>query len=247
MLMAIWCVIPVHNNKDTVKAVAAECSRYLPRIAVVDDGSTDADIPALFADTDIPVLRHDKNRGKGCAILTGLEFVKAQAGRFMITIDADGQHYPKDIEKFIPLLQEDEPAIIIGSRRFDSENIPGSSRFGRKFANFWLYAETGVFIDDCQSGFRAYPVQALSRIKLYGSYYDFEAEVLARAAWAGLKLKTVDIDVWYPEPGLRVSSFRPFLDNFRLSCMHARLLTERLLRSGKRNADDTERLISKLK
>jgi glycosyltransferase involved in cell wall biosynthesis len=231
--MTIWCVIPVCNNKDTVKAVAAECRCYLRHVLVVDDGSTDADVPALFADTDIPVLRHEKNRGKGRAILTGLEFVKAQGGRFMITIDADGQHYPKDIEKFIPLLQTDETAIVIGTRRFDGENIPESSRFGRKFANFWLYAETGVFIDDCQSGFRAYPVQPLSRIPLHGSYYDFEAEVLARAVWAGLKLKTVDIDVWYPEPALRVSSFRPFLDNFRLSCMHTRLMGERLLRRSR--------------
>jgi uncharacterized protein (DUF2062 family) len=72
-------------------------------------------------------------------------------------------------------------------------------------------------------------VKYLSQLKLSGSRFDFETEVLARAVWAGLKLKTVEVDVWYPEPGLRISSFRPFIDNLRLGCMHARLVGRRLL------------------
>ncbi|MCK4389431.1 MAG: DUF2062 domain-containing protein [Desulfobacterales bacterium] len=225
----IWCVIPVFNNKDTVKDIVMDCRSRLQQVVVLDDGSTDTDISALFSGSDVIVLRHEKNRGKGEAILTALRFIESRGGRYMITLDADGQHYPRDLEKFIPLLQDDDTAIVVGCRRFDGKNIPGSSRFGRNFANFWLRVETGVSIDDCQSGFRAYPVWYLSRMKLTGSYYDFEAEVLARAVWAGLQLKTVDIDVWYPKSQLRVSSFRPFVDNFRISCMHTRLVGRRLL------------------
>jgi len=225
----IWCVIPVFNNKDTVKDIVMGCRSWLQQVVVVDDGSTDVDISTLFSGSDIVVLRHEKNRGKGQAILTALRFIESLGGRFMIILDADGQHYPKDIEKFVPLLQDDETAIVIGCRKFDGKNIPGSSRFGRRFANFWLRIEAGVSIDDCQSGFRAYPVRYLSQMKLNGSYYDFEAEVLARAVWAGLRLKKVDIDVWYPEPQLRVSSFKPFVDNFRISWMHTRLVGRRLL------------------
>ena len=225
----IWCVIPVFNNKDTVKDIVMDCRSRLQQVVVVDDGSTDVDVSTLFSGTDIVVLRHEKNRGKGEAILTALRYVETRGGRFMITLDADGQHYPRDIEKFIPLLQDDETAIVVGCRTFHAKNIPGSSRFGRRFANFWLRVETGVSINDCQSGFRAYPVRYLSRMKLTGSYYDFEAEVLTSAVWAGLQLKTVDIDVWYPEPQQRVSSFKPFVDNFRISCMHTRLVGRRLL------------------
>lgn len=225
----IWCAIPVHNNKNTVKDVALECREHIPNVVVVDDGSTDTDVNALFLNTDIHVIGHDRNLGKGRAIRTALGFVKERGGRFMITIDADGQHYPRDIEKFIPLLQDDDAVLVIGCRKFSSENVPGKSRFGRKFANFWLFVEAGVTIDDCQSGFRAYPVSYLSRMNLSGTYYDFEAEILAKAVWAGLRLKTVDVDVWYPEPELRVTSFRPFLDNFRFSCMHTRLVARRLL------------------
>jgi len=222
-------VIPVYNNKDTVEGVAAECRSRLPHVVVVDDGSTDADIEALFSDSDITVLKHAENRGKGEAILTALRYVKDRGGRFIVTIDADGQHFPRDLERFIPLLQDDEAVIVVGCRRFEGENVPRASEFGRSFANLWLRLETGVFIDDCQSGFRAYPVNYLSQLKLSGSHFDFESEVLARAVWAGLSLRTVEIDVWYPEPGSRISSFRPFVDNLRLSWMHARLVGRRLL------------------
>jgi uncharacterized protein (DUF2062 family) len=222
-------VIPVFNNKDTIKAVAMECRSRLRHVVVMDDGSTDTDVEALFAGSDVRVLRHEQNRGKGEAIRTALRYVKAQGGRFMITIDADGQHYPRDIEKFIPLLQDDETAIVVGCRDLSVEHVPGRSRFGREFANLWLWVEAGTSIDDCQSGFRAYPVEYTSQLTLSGSRFAFEAEVLTRAVWAGLKLKSVPIDVWYPEPGLRVSSFRPVVDNLRLGCMHARLVGRRLL------------------
>ena len=183
----------------------------------------------LFSSEDVVVLRHEKNLGKGRAILTAAEYILSRGGTWMITIDGDGQHDPEDIKKFLPLLNEDDPAIIIGSRNFDTDNVPGKSRFGRKFANFWLRIETGLYIDDCQSGFRAYPLKYLNQMKFRGSHYDFEAEVLARAAWAGLGLRTVPIGVYYPAPDERVSSFRPFLDNLRLTHTHAMLVGRRLL------------------
>jgi glycosyltransferase involved in cell wall biosynthesis len=222
-------VIPVYNAKDTVKSVAMECRSRIPQVLVVDDGSTDTDVEALFSGSDIRVLRHEENRGKGAAIRSALRYVKERGGRFMITVDADGQHYPRDLEKFIPLLQDDDTAIVIGCRRFEGENIPRASSFGRKFSNFWLRVEAGISIDDCQSGFRAYPVEHLSQLKLSGSRFDLEAEILARAIWAGLSLRTVPIDVWYPEPRLRITRFRPVVDNLRLTRMHARLVGRRLL------------------
>jgi glycosyltransferase involved in cell wall biosynthesis len=225
----IWCVVPVYNNWTTIKDVVAGCCSVLKNVVVVDDGSTDVDLRTLLSGADVVVLRHENNLGKGRAILTAAEYITSRGGTWMITIDGDGQHYPEDIKKFLPLLSDDDPAIIIGSRNFDADNVPGKSRFGRRFANFWLRVETGIYVDDCQSGFRAYPLQYLNQIKLSGAHYDFEAEVLARAAWAGLALRTVPIDVYYPAPQERVSSFRPFLDNLRLSHVHAMLVGRRLL------------------
>ncbi len=225
----IWCAVPVYNNRDSVREVAAGCRAVLRNVVVVDDGSTDADVAGLLAGMDVIVLKHGKNLGKGGAILTASRYVEDHGGLYMITIDADGQHFPRDIERFLPLMREDEPGIIIGSRDFDTENVPSSSRFGRTFANVWLKVETGQTIDDCQSGFRAYPVRYLNRLKFKGRRYDFEAEVLAKASWAGLKLRTVPVGVRYPRPAERVSSFKPFLDNLRLSMIHSMLVGRRLL------------------
>jgi glycosyltransferase involved in cell wall biosynthesis len=226
----IFCVIPVYNNGGTIKDIAMRCRAILSEVVVVDDGSTDVDVADLLSEIDITVLRHDQNLGKGRAIMTGLEYVNQQNGTYMITIDADGQHYPEDLHRFLPYLAPEADTIIIGARDFSGNNIPGGSRFGRKFASFWLKVETGKGMEDCQSGFRAYPVSLIKQLALTGRYYDFEAEILARASWAGLELKTVPIRVWYPNPGeKRITSFRPFLDNFRLSCMHARLVGRRLL------------------
>ncbi len=229
----VWAAVPVYNNAPTLRAVVEGCCRMLPgRVVVIDDGSTDADAGALISNLDAVVLRHHANMGKGQAILTASRFVELQGGKYMITIDADGQHDPGDIAKFIPMLQDDELSLVVGSRDFSVENIPRSSRFGRRFANFWLRIETGQHIDDCQSGFRAYPVRQLNLLKFKGRRYDFEAEVLAKAAWAGLRLRSVGIGVYYPPAGQRVSSFRPVMDNLRLTRVHSMLIGLRLLPFG---------------
>lgn len=230
----VWCAVPVYNNRATVRQVAAECREMLPHVVVIDDGSTDTDLVELLSDLDVVVLRHGKNLGKGEAILTASRYVEAQGGEYMITVDADGQHLPHDINKFLPLLQGEPPGIVIGCRDFNTANVPASSRFGRSFANFWLLVETGRIVGDCQSGFRAYPVRYLNKLLFKGSRYDFEAEVLAKAAWAGLELKTIDIDVVYPKPEERVSSFKPFLDNLRLTRIHTMLVGRRMLPIGHR-------------
>lgn len=227
------------NNAGTVREVVAGCREILGNVVVLDDGSTDADLGELLSGLDVTILRHGANMGKGQAILTSLRHVDEKGGEYLIVIDADGQHDPGDIKKFIPPMLDGGPSLIVGCRDFDTENVPGKSRFGRKFANFWLRVETGLVVDDCQSGFRAYPVRYINRINFRGARYDFEAEVLAKAAWAGIPIKTVPISVYYPKAGERVSGFRPFMDNLRISLVHAYLVGRRLLPFGH------ERLVEK--
>jgi glycosyltransferase involved in cell wall biosynthesis len=226
----VWCAIPVHNAGATVLRVASECRDIVPNVVVVDDGSTDLDVPALFRGTGIPVLRHERNRGKGRAILTALDYVREHGGRWLITLDADGQHYPRDLARFLPLLGEDDGFVAIGVRDMAAPHVPGGSRFGRSFSDFWVRLETGTAAEDTQSGFRAYPVRHLAQLRFCTGRYDFEIEALVRLLWAGLTVKPVPIEVWYPEPGqVRVTSFRPGLDNLRISLLHGRLVGRRLV------------------
>ncbi len=224
-----WCVIPVYNNCDTIQSVANNCSLFMNNILIIDDGSTDANLLELFENTKFKVIRHNTNLGKGKAIMTAIDFVNNNKGTHIITIDGDGQHFPNDLPKFIEAIDNNPTAIIIGCRDFETDNIPNKSKFGRSFSNMWLKIESGGHCSDTQSGFRAYPVSLIKQINMKGSYYDFEVEVLARAVWGGILLKDINIKVFYPQEEDRVSSFKPFLDNFRISLMHTKLVLRHLL------------------
>jgi len=225
----IWCVIPVYNNAETIVNIVDQCLTHIDNILVVDDGSTDIDLVKLFDDTSIKITQHKKNKGKGAAIITALNFVKAKHGLAMITIDADGQHLPHDLPKFITAINEKPDSLHIGIRDFNQSSIPGSSRFGRKFSNLWFKVETGKECKDTQSGFRAYPVKLVSQLPLHGSFYDFEIEVIARASWAQIPINEINISVLYEPAEKRISHFRKIKDNVRISLMHTRLVGRRLL------------------
>jgi glycosyltransferase involved in cell wall biosynthesis len=224
-----WCVIPVFNNAATIADVAERCRKVLDKVLVVDDGSTDTDLKSLFAGSDIELIQHPENRGKGAALLSALDFLVKRDAGYMITIDGDGQHYPEDIPLFFPFMEKNDYSMLIGCRDFSAPNITGASRRGRALANFWMQVETGLKIDDCQSGFRAYPVKYVAQLKFICRHYNFETEVLVRAAWAGLEFHCVTVRTWYEEPEKRISHFKPFLDTFRISCIHAHLTACRLL------------------
>ena len=222
------CAIPVYNNAATLVDVAQRCRRYLPDVLVVDDGSTDLTPSHLDAlhDAGVDLRRHELNQGKGAAILTALAVAVERQDDYLITIDADGQHFPEDLPAFLAILEQEPEVLLVGCRNF-GENVPEKSKFGRAFANFWLKLETGVDCDDCQSGFRAYPVKAISQLRFLSRRYNFESEVNARAAWGGVKIMDTPIKVSYPKD--RVSHFDPWRDNLRISLIHAWLVTLRLL------------------
>lgn len=225
----IWCVIPVYNNGETLNKIVDGCRSYLNNILVVDDGSTDIDVKRNMAGKGVEVIRHSKNLGKGRALKTAIEYLSSKKAVYMITVDADGQHYPEDLPQILSAIKSDDCTLAIGYRNFETENIPNKSRFGRKFSNLWVRLETGINLKDTQSGYRAYPVKYISKLSFLSNSYNFEIEVLVRAVWAGLKIKEVPVKVFYPHSTERVSHFKPFLDNLRISLIHTHLVALRLL------------------
>jgi glycosyltransferase involved in cell wall biosynthesis len=233
----VWCGIPAYNNAATIVDIAQRCRRELAHVIVVDDGSSDADLTELLRSLDVVVIRHPKNLGKGAALLTMFRYAAEQGGQYLVAIDGDGQHFPEDLPKFLERL---EPAtIIIGKREQVSGVMPKSSLFGREFSDFWVCVETGANLSDTQSGFRAYPLQHVLELPLVARHYNFEIEVITRWIWAGLNAASVPIRVWYPEAAERVSSFRPILDNLRLSWMHTKLVLRQLAPIPHRQIGDT--------
>jgi uncharacterized protein (DUF2062 family) len=145
----------------------------------------------------------------------------------ILTLDADGQHDPADARLLLAAAQEVWPAILVGARRMAA--APRASRFGRVFSNFWVRLECGRSLADSQSGYRLYPVPFLLSRRFFSRRFSFEVEVLVRAAWAGLPLLSVPVAVHYPPGNQRVSHFRLFRDNLRLSGLHTALLVRSLL------------------
>ena len=179
--------------------------------------------------------------GKGAALLTAIRTLAPRGYDYMITLDADDQHDPEDIPRFLPLLERNDWTLVAGVRDFSVPNVPGRSKFGRAFSNFWFLVETGKKISDSQSGFRAYPLQYVSRIRCSSLHYTFETELLTRCMWAGLELAEVPISTHYDPPGERVSHFHPVRDNWRMTWLHTRLVFRRLVPFGVRKLRETPR------
>lgn len=219
-------VIPVYNNPQTIQSVAQQALLEKMQVIVVDDGSTIAVETLVEIDEKLLILRHEDNRGKGEALLTGAQKAKEMGFEHIVAIDGDGQHYPSEIKKLLPLIEEN--TIVIGNRKF-KEDVPNSSKFGRAFSNFWIFMESGRWLGDTQSGFRTYPLSILD-LNLEQSHYDFEIEVLIKHLWQKREIKEVEIEVYYPPKGTRVSHFDKVTDNIRLSKLHSRLVAKNLLR-----------------
>jgi len=226
----ILVVVPVYNHaaslRQVVEGILAQPGlRNQPGaipLLVVDDGSSDGALGVLTG-LQVATLQHAHNRGKGAALRSAAAWGLAQGYSHMICLDADGQHDPADLAQFFAAIDADPQALIVGHRDFDQASIPRSSRFGRQFSNFWLRLQTGQRLKDVQSGFRAYPLQLFAELNFWTERYNFEVEVLVRAAWAGLALRDVDISVYYPPAGERVSHFRGVLDNWRLTLLNTHL------------------------
>jgi len=212
-------VVPVYNHAATLRQVVEGVLRHHIRVLVVDDGSTDGSIDSVKG-LPIDILQHAGNRGKGAALKSAAQWGLERGMSHMISLDADGQHDPDDLPEFLTAIAETPQALIVGHRNFDQESIPGSSRFGRQFSNFWLRLQTGSQLKDTQSGFRAYPLLIFESLNFWTNRYNFEIEVLVRSAWAGLELRDIDISVYYPPGDERVSHFRSFVDNWRLTMLN---------------------------
>jgi glycosyltransferase involved in cell wall biosynthesis len=213
-------IIPTYNNALTLSSVIEEVIQYISVIIVVNDGSTDSTKTILEGINGITVIDYFPNRGKGFAIRQGFKQAIKMGFRYCITIDSDGQHLASDIPVFLEKIQQSPDSLIVGSRLLRQQNMPNGNTFANKFSNFWFRLQTGINMPDTQSGFRLYPLNKISKIRLLTNRYESELEMLVRSAWRGINVCDVPISVFYPPMDKRVSHFRPFWDFFRISILN---------------------------
>ncbi len=222
-------IIPLYNHEEKVADVVLGVLKLGWPVFVVDDGSTDSSYERIKAIGGIVILRHRENEGKGAAIRTGFA-AAAQVADWAVTIDADGQHHPEDVTHLIRAIPENQRPIIIG-RREDmlTPDIPWTSRFGRQFSNFWVWLSGGPRMTDSQSGMRLYPLPEAMNMKVKARRFQFEVEILVKAAWKGIPVIEAPIRVTYQPGSGRISHFRPFVDFLRNSATFSRLIFMRIV------------------
>lgn len=220
-----WCVlIPTYNNAKTLQRVVNGVLHYTTDVFIINDGSTDDTANILKEYEHLHVLQYAQNKGKGYALQLGFKEALKNGFDYAITIDSDGQHYPDDIPVFLEALeQSNTPILLIGSRNMTHESVPKKSSFGNRFSNFWFRFETGITLNDTQSGYRLYPLHYLPK-RFFTKKFEFEIEVIVRAAWKNITVKNVPIKVLY-DANERVSHFRPFKDFTRISILNTVLVT----------------------
>lgn len=219
-------MIPTFNHGGTVAGVVARAARLLP-VLVVDDGSTD-DTAVQLQGAPAIVLRHEENRGKGSALCSGLSAAYAAGFTHAITLDADGQHSPEDLPALLAVARQQPEALVLGGRDLVAAGAGRGSRFGCAVSNFWTWVETGLRLPDTQTGFRCYPLALVTSLAFRTTGYDFEVEVIVKAAWCGAPVVSVPVAVHYPPASERISHLRPVVDFLRISRLNTVLVAQRL-------------------
>ena len=193
----VFIIIPAFNEEPAIGGVidAVRAEGY-EDIIVVNDGSLDKTSEAARAKKCI-VLDHLINRGKGAATQTGMDAAKLLNADFVVTIDADGQHNPKEIHKLLNPLFDETADVSLGSRFLLNQDIPKSKVLANKIGNFLTFLFYGASSSDTQSGFRGYNRQALQKISTTFDRYEFESEVIYQARVHQLRMKEVPITVTY--------------------------------------------------
>lgn len=196
--MNLFIVIPAYNAADTLPALLERTVRFVPRenIIVVDDGSSDSTgtIAVSFGACHV---RHDCNKGKGTALRSGFDAAVQRGCDAVITMDADLQHQPEDIPRFVELYGLQQYDIIIGSRLHDKKGMPFHRILSNTITTFLVSVRSGVTISDSQSGFRLLSRRVLERVTTQAAGFEAETELLLRSAKQNFAFGSIPIDTVY--------------------------------------------------
>ena len=193
-------VLPMYNEENTIGKVLENLPRDKSiEIIVVDDHSEDdslKEIERINYNIEIKVIKHDRNRGYGAAIVTGINNAR---GEVIVTMDSDGQHSPYDLLAMIKPILNDEADYTIGSRYLGSYfyKLPVSTRLGELLIEKLLLIFFGKKIMNNQNGFRAFNRKVISIFRDFKfDGYAFCTEQIIKVAIKGFRIKECPIKVY---------------------------------------------------
>lgn len=192
--------VPVYNEAASVEEIVSGLMAYkdIADILVIDDGSEDGTSARLERLSGIIVRRHAKNAGYGATLIEGFWYAAQSNYHYVITIDSDKQHQPKEIEKFIRSNEQTDLDIISGSRYLPStEKNQAKAPPYRQKINERITAHinrlTGYQLTDAFCGFKLYKVQALSKLRLTETGYGMPLQLWLQAAKHQLRIGEIPV------------------------------------------------------
>jgi glycosyltransferase involved in cell wall biosynthesis len=205
----ILALIPAWNEEAFIGPVIEATRTQLP-VLVVDDGSKDR-TPDLAISAGAMLVQHAENKGKGQALITGFNWALAQGFEAVVTLDADGQHDPEEIPKFLSAYRENAGELIIGRRDF--RQMPFPNRFANPIGSWLLSLALRQRIYDNQSGYRLHTRRLLESLHLQMTGFELEVEVVMQTVCLGMTIGWVPIRTIYGTG--KVSYFHPLHDTIK--------------------------------
>lgn len=203
----IVAVLPAFNEEKTIGRVILGAERYVDRIIVVDDGSSDL-TASIAKRLGVEVICHPKNLGKGAALKTGFDYVEKLDPEVVVTIDTDGQHDPDEIPKLTEPILNGDIDITVGSRTSTKKvEMPLHRQIGNGVLNKLVNLFGKQTITDTQSGYRAYGKRAMRQIDVTTMGIGVDSEILMKAYGHDLKIKEIPVSCRYK--GVEGSTYNP--------------------------------------
>lgn len=234
--MLICIVIPHYDHLEQFQRVLPALTRQGYPLVVVDDGSPEYSFAALgkLLTESAPgsvLIRHAVNRGKGAAVMTGLNAASEAGFTHALQIDADGQHDVDSIQRLVTQAEQFPDSLVCGEPVFDT-SISKLRFYSRYITLYLVWLQTlSTGIRDALCGLRLYPLTdtmiAVSS-SVRGQRMAFDPEILVRSVWAGIPLIYVPVKIVYPDDGK--SHFHYLGDNLEIAWMHVRLVAGMLFR-----------------
>jgi glycosyltransferase involved in cell wall biosynthesis len=174
-------VIPAYNEEARLGAVLEKTKQYVPvwAICVIDDGSDDR-TSELAKSAGTECISFSENRGKGEALKAGFAWALKSGLDAVITLDGDGQHDPDRIPEFIRIMDMSHCDAVLGMRQFRLGEMPSDRILSNRISSCMVSFAARRYIQDAQCGYRMFRTSVLKDLKLTGSLYELESEILIR-------------------------------------------------------------------
>ena len=216
-MLNVAALIPAYREERFIADVVRRALEEVPHVLVIDDGSDDA-TAVRAREAGAEVIVHPRNAGKGVALQNGLRELVSRGVEFIMILDADGQHRPEEIPRFLDAAAGRGEKLVIGNRMHHTRDMPWNRLWTNRFMSWQISLLCGQRVPDTQCGFRLIHRDLVPRLlgQRRANHFEYETEMLVLTSWSGERIGAVPVSTIYGEETSSISPGRDALRFFRL-------------------------------